>query len=306
MEYVIFLFYIATFMLGFSVVITAAILLARYRKKVIAHFLFLEIGLTLLVLGITIDLFQNIASFNSQRFNELILYGKLSIETLSLTIIICFTPLFFHSLFGIPVNRWLKRLFLMITLAAAIALVGYQLTRYRPLAYAIIHPALFGSITYGIILSFRNFSSVRDEVLRRVIKTIVYVTFGFLPFMIIDANPDLFSFSPINQPYVSLSVPSFFFLFNSLGIILSLRYFDQPTYLDEGKLTDHFKNSFKISDREGEIIAHLIKGLSNKEIGEKCFISFKTVENHLSNIYQKTDVRNRVELTHLINTNRTI
>ncbi|QXE18900.1 response regulator transcription factor [Clostridium sp. 001] len=42
-------------------------------------------------------------------------------------------------------------------------------------------------------------------------------------------------------------------------------------------------------------------GLSNKEIGNKLFISPNTVKNHVYNIYKKVNVKNKVELINLIN-----
>jgi DNA-binding CsgD family transcriptional regulator len=63
---------------------------------------------------------------------------------------------------------------------------------------------------------------------------------------------------------------------------------------------ERFLTEFKITDREKEIITLLIEGLSNKEISKKLFISIKTVKNHITNIYIKTSVNNRVQLTNLI------
>ncbi len=56
-----------------------------------------------------------------------------------------------------------------------------------------------------------------------------------------------------------------------------------------------------ISDREKEIIRLVAQGLDNREIGEKLFISPKTVKNHITSIYAKTGARNRVQLVNLLN-----
>lgn len=50
---------------------------------------------------------------------------------------------------------------------------------------------------------------------------------------------------------------------------------------------------YNITNREREIIDLIVKGCSNTEIGNKLYISPKTVRNHIYNIYQKTGVNNR-------------
>jgi RNA polymerase sigma factor (sigma-70 family) len=51
----------------------------------------------------------------------------------------------------------------------------------------------------------------------------------------------------------------------------------------------------ELTPREREILESLASGLSNKEIGEKLFLSEKTVKHYMTNILQKLQVRNRVE-----------
>jgi DNA-binding NarL/FixJ family response regulator len=51
----------------------------------------------------------------------------------------------------------------------------------------------------------------------------------------------------------------------------------------------------ELTGREREILEGLAAGLSNKEIGQKLFLSEKTVKHYMTNILQKLQVRNRVE-----------
>jgi two-component system, NarL family, nitrate/nitrite response regulator NarL len=51
----------------------------------------------------------------------------------------------------------------------------------------------------------------------------------------------------------------------------------------------------ELTAREREILENLASGLSNKEIGDKLFLSEKTVKHYMTNILQKLQVRNRVE-----------
>jgi DNA-binding CsgD family transcriptional regulator len=65
-----------------------------------------------------------------------------------------------------------------------------------------------------------------------------------------------------------------------------------PTDVD---LQEYFVK-YKLTRREQEIVELILAGKGTKEIGEKLFISGKTVKNNLSNIFQKTGAKNRVQL----------
>lgn len=52
---------------------------------------------------------------------------------------------------------------------------------------------------------------------------------------------------------------------------------------------------FDLTKREREILALLVKGLSNLEISNQLFISMATVKYHLTNIFTKLGAKNRVE-----------
>ena len=54
--------------------------------------------------------------------------------------------------------------------------------------------------------------------------------------------------------------------------------------------------SESVTAREREIIGLLTDGRSNREIAGQLFISEKTVKNHISSIYRKLGVKNRVQL----------
>jgi len=51
----------------------------------------------------------------------------------------------------------------------------------------------------------------------------------------------------------------------------------------------------QLTQREVEILQLLAKGLSNKDIGDKLFLTEKTVKHYVTNILQKLQVHNRVE-----------
>lgn len=51
-----------------------------------------------------------------------------------------------------------------------------------------------------------------------------------------------------------------------------------------------------LSDRELEVLRMIALGLTNAEIGERLFVSVRTVETHRAHIHQKLNVRTRAEL----------
>jgi DNA-binding NarL/FixJ family response regulator len=51
-----------------------------------------------------------------------------------------------------------------------------------------------------------------------------------------------------------------------------------------------------LTSRENEVLKYVAKGYTYKEIGEKLFISTKTVQNHVQNILTKLQLRKRYEL----------
>jgi diguanylate cyclase len=60
------------------------------------------------------------------------------------------------------------------------------------------------------------------------------------------------------------------------------------------------KSAYKITDREVEIIQSIIMGYSNPEIAKSLNISANTMKRHISNIYSKLAVNNKMQLLSLL------
>lgn len=52
-----------------------------------------------------------------------------------------------------------------------------------------------------------------------------------------------------------------------------------------------------LTKREREVLQHIARGYTYREIGEKLYISPKTVENHVSSVLRKLQLSNRYELS---------
>lgn len=64
--------------------------------------------------------------------------------------------------------------------------------------------------------------------------------------------------------------------------------------IDSEKELPHEKNP--LSAREMEVLKEIVKGKSNKEIGEALFVSEKTVKTHVSHILSKLEVSDRTKV----------
>jgi DNA-binding CsgD family transcriptional regulator len=98
--------------------------------------------------------------------------------------------------------------------------------------------------------------------------------------------------------YISVSI-----LVVYLYFFISRHYFQtyEPEQ-DEVEVTDEFFRDHDLSAREQELARLLIDGHTNFDIGEKLFISVNTVKSHIKSIYKKLEVKNRIQLMHMVRT----
>jgi len=63
---------------------------------------------------------------------------------------------------------------------------------------------------------------------------------------------------------------------------------------------ESFVIKYELTKRQGEILALMINGDSNKEISDQLFITEGTVKTHVYNIFQKTQVTSRNQLIKMV------
>lgn len=57
---------------------------------------------------------------------------------------------------------------------------------------------------------------------------------------------------------------------------------------------------YNLSNREAEVARLILRGWTYKAVAEHLFISEKTVDSHMQNIYTKTGVRNKLSLYNIL------
>ena len=84
-------------------------------------------------------------------------------------------------------------------------------------------------------------------------------------------------------------------LFTGSGIWLGSLLSSRKKSTSEFKLNRKALDYLQISERELEVLTLLSQGLSNEEIAGRLYVSVNTVKTHLSNLYQKLDVKRRTQ-----------
>jgi len=70
---------------------------------------------------------------------------------------------------------------------------------------------------------------------------------------------------------------------------------------DNKELVQLNMKKFNLTTRQTEIVLLLLKGYTYRRIGEVLFISEKTVNNHIQNIYEKTGATNKLDMARILN-----
>jgi DNA-binding CsgD family transcriptional regulator len=294
------LLYLLALLAGAASLAQTFLIWQRYRKAVIRRYGLFLLSLFLLLLGFSLQLYARIAGWEgiaAARHAVWILFAAGG-----LAFIFCAPP-FYHSLLGLPFTGWVRvAFFLLDVLAAAAALANLLLPGLAFTGIA-LNLLLFALVLYGLVLIALNLSKIGERALRRALTLFFALSLAFFPLMYVDAAmsylPALAGFAFLE----GMAQPLYFLALNVLTILFGLRYLNRPAYTEKDRLTEHFVSTFQLTAREQEIILLLIEGTGGKEIGERLFISPKTVENHVYNIYQKLGVKNRVQLFRLIRAN---
>lgn len=123
----------------------------------------------------------------------------------------------------------------------------------------------------------------------------------FFGLLVLDVLISLIPIAELRY-FDNLSLPVYLAALNIGIFYFSGKYLSREALVQDQRLTPACVDFYRLTARETQIIEEIINGRSNKDIGERLFISPKTVENHLYNIYQKLDVTSRTQLLHLLYT----
>ncbi len=163
------------------------------------------------------------------------------------------------------------------------------------------YAALLGLHAYCAVLLYRGLKSIEPPLVRSLIRTLLIYLAIFAPLAVAQLVLQDIPSSPPAVHDWPLEELLYYLGFVIIAVVYLARYFLEPGAEHPVVLESRLLERFGISKREADIISMMIKGHSNRSIGEKLFISASTVKNHIYHIYQKTGVDNKIQLLNLLN-----
>ncbi|MCB2356467.1 helix-turn-helix domain-containing protein [Clostridium estertheticum] len=299
MRDIISLFYIISLFAGVSSISISYFIYSSNKKKALKFFIAL-----------------NLSFFAIQNSIALGLYSKYVVQVSSFIPYLCkfldfvgtsFSSLlgifFINYLFGLEITNLKKKIFFSVFTFQFIGIAIYYLFETHYIFKFIIHASIISVIIYELYVGLKNYKQVVNKDLKQAIKSFVLITIIFLPFIMIESYRPYIQLIKNIEPLKMAALPSYFLTINIFNLIFVLKYFNTPSFIANNKLTDYFKQKYDITEKQSEIIELIIKGLTYKQIAEKLFISSKTVDNHVQNIYKKLNVNSKMQLSYFVRSN---
>jgi NarL family two-component system response regulator LiaR len=142
------------------------------------------------------------------------------------------------------------------------------------------------------------------KLLQRNKAVIVYsISLAFLLFLLKWLELRFIIFDHSFETYIGFIAV----IFTALGIWLAIKLskpkiqtlvVEKEVYVNRNEnfvLDTSLVAQLELSKRELEILGLLAQGHSNQEIAEKLFVSLSTVKTHIQNLFEKLDVKRRIQ-----------
>jgi len=292
--------------ISFIVIYIAIRLYKEFGSKYLLSNVYLLVGFGIITLSNTIETFLKltVSDYYYSSISKIFVGTVLFILPLVLVFISYHVFSLISGMLKRNLSRFIKQiayiLVLTLILSQVIFFIKPTLNKIQYFSSAIAHIVFCCSLCLSAVYIFMHSGSMKNRGRQKSLNSFALVLFVFTVFLGLITLGGLFNWTSTNEQMVLLSLVVF--LFNVYMVIYIRHFFNKyhTNYMivSTSKF-DTLIEKYNISKREKEIIELLCKGKTNKEIGEELFIAPLTVRDHLYNIFQKTKVKNRLELANL-------
>lgn len=312
-NYTLLILYLIAFIIGFSTIFYSVIYYIIERitwLKYYIVFLFL-FGFLLLIRAIKLLSFLAIPLFLSNSIFNILYYFTLSV---SMSLILYFIPAFLYRFLNLKWKVKENVLYLILSVIFFVLSILGIILNFN--FYIIANIIFYLLILYLLILGFINYKNIKDKMMKLIVKILGLITIYIYPIMVyqlITINKNSLDIGSIDITLVLFYiwwnlVMLGFLLWYFINIIKNKNMFVNESLnnnSNDSKNIENENNAIKkelkeeiinLTKREKQILSYLLSGKTNKEVALILDISLNTVNNHVANIYDKSGVKNRVEL----------
>ncbi|TXJ36603.1 helix-turn-helix domain-containing protein [Brachyspira aalborgi] len=312
-NYTLLILYLIAFIIGFSTIFYSVIYYIIERitwLKYYIVFLFL-FGFLLLIRAIKLLSFLAIPLFLSNSIFNILYYFTLSV---SMSLILYFIPAFLYRFLNLKWKVKENVLYLILSVIFFVLSILGIILNFN--FYIVANIIFYLLILYLLILGFINYKNIKDKMMKLIVKILGLITIFIYPIMVyqlITINKNSLDIGSIDITLVLFYiwwnlVMLGFLLWYFINIIKNKNMFVNESLnnnSNDSKNIENENNEIKkelkeeiinLTKREKQILSYLLSGKTNKEVALILDISLNTVNNHVANIYDKSGVKNRVEL----------
>lgn len=281
---------------GFFSLGAAAILYLRYRTLILRLLLLFLSSLVLIGLGSWLRGLGGLAGSSAGEGLLAALEAGASILSLpGLALNVAAVPALVPALASVPVPKAWKRILAAWDALMAAACLAYPFVPDTGALFTVMNLQLIVTIAGSLVVLAANLRHVGKPALRRALGGFLWISGAFLVFLVLDILITRIGIRALAF-LDGLSLPAYLVALNVGSFLFAGRFLSSEPLVEGGLLTEACKAEFGLTAREAELVERLLDGSTNQDLADALFISRKTVENHLYNIFQKMDVRNRLQL----------
>lgn len=311
--YILLILYLIAFIIGFSTIFYSIIYYIIERVTWLKYYIvFLStFGFLLLIRAVKLLSFLTIPLFLSNSIFNILYFFALSI---SMALMLYFIPAFLYRFLKL---KWLVKeniqYLILSIIFFVISILGIVLNFNF---YIIANIIFYVSILYLFILGFLHYKNIKDDTIKFMVKILGLITIFIYPILVYQLI--LLNKNTLDIGSIDITLVLFYIWWNLVMLGYLLWYFigiikNKNMFINKESVDENLKNnkkeenvnknissvkdeSINLTKREKEILSFLLAGKTNKEVALILDISLNTVNNHVANIYDKSGVKNRVEL----------
>ena len=302
LNYVLLLAYLFGFIVGFSSILYSIMYYIIERVvwlKYYIIFLF-SFAFLLLIRYIKLLTFLTVPSFMSNNIFDILYFFTFSI---AMSLMLYFVPAFLYGFLNLKWELKENIIYILLSVIHFILSILGIIIKFEIYIFSSI--IFYASITYLFVVGLINYKNIKDKTMKLIVKILGIITIIIYPFLIYQLILYRRDITDIGSMDITLVL--FYIWWNLIMLGYLSWYFinivknknifsknSENNNMQSNK--ENIEEKINLTRREKEILSYLLDGKTNKEVSLILDISLNTVNNHVANIYEKSGVKNRVEL----------